>query len=239
MRLTFHEMFKCSGNDRFHIENLRQRGTSAFAFGRNVMSISLTYLPIDCLVMSVCDILAQSYSRKLAAQFCLVHFDILATVLAIAEANPERPAYFSVIDTRVKGQLAHVACGTNTDDPELIAFELARTPVTARSHADRITSVNVSMLLQGIRDNAAKHHIDLSAPFLPPVGSKELADLLGPYVEVRDAAVDMVVAAGSKSRPLFCRQKCVRHRCGRGREFVARRGSRKRRHPPRRGGGGL
>jgi hypothetical protein len=154
-------------------------------------------------VLSVNDTLARSYCRKQAAQFCIVHFDTLATVLAIAEAHPERPAYFSMIDTRVRGERAHVACGTSTDDPELIAFELARTPVTARAHANRITSVNISMLRDDIVRRAAGHGLDLSAPWLPPFGSKALAGLLVPYVGVRDAAVAEVIAAGSRSRALY------------------------------------
>jgi hypothetical protein len=203
MLLTLNQMLKCSDIERYHLTNMRERNQIALAFGRHVAADSLDYLPVDCLVLTVSNTLAQSYSRKLSAQFCLVHFDILAGVLAVAESNPKKPAYFSVIDYRVRGQRAHIACGTSTDDPELIAFELARTPLTARAHADRITSVNVSMLRADIIKNATKHGLDLSAPWLPPLHSPELAELLQPYVERRDNAIANAVAAGAKARKLL------------------------------------
>jgi hypothetical protein len=210
-RLTYKEFRIAADIDSSHTHNLNYRGQVPLAFGRSVIAQSLSYVEVDCLAIRIANVLAESYSLKTAASFVRVHFDIIAQVLASAEADPAATKFFSVIDFFVRGKRMHTTCGSVTDDPELIAFELARTPLTARGTVNRITSVNITALRAEIVDNAERKGIEISAPWLPPLGSKELAELLAPYVELRDNAVVTAsmevqaefLAAGKKSRNIF------------------------------------
>jgi hypothetical protein len=203
-RLTHKEFRAASDIDSIHSYNLNARGQAALAFGRNMIATSLSYVEMDCLCLKIADVLAESYPRKLATSFVRVHFDTIAQVLAAAEADPTANKFFSVIDFFVRGKRAHTCCGSVTDDPELIAFELAHTPLTARAIVNRVTSINITGLRAKIVDNAERKGIDIAAPWLPPLGSQDLAELLQPYMALRDEAVATVIAAaGAQSRTAF------------------------------------
>jgi hypothetical protein len=203
-RLSHAEFVIAADSDSNQIHNLNVRGQVALAFGRNAIAQSLSYIEVDALCHRIADVLTESYSRKMAASFVRVHFDTIAQVLAAAEADPARNKFFSVIDFFVRGKRQHTCCGTTTSDPELVAFELARTPLTAKTIVNRVTSINVTGLRAEIVASAECKGIDIAAPWLPALGSTELAELLQPYMQLRDDAVATVVAAaGAKSRKTF------------------------------------
>jgi hypothetical protein len=201
MRRLSHKEFMIATNaDSNQNHNLNHRGHVALAFGRNVIAQSLVYIEVDALCYRVADVLVDSYPRKLAASFVRVHFDTIAKTLAAAEADPAGTKFFSVVDFINRGIRSHTACGTVTDDPERVALALAHIPLTARATVSRVTAVNITALRAEIVANAERKGLDIAAPWLPPLGSPELAELLVPYAQTRD---DAVASAGAKARAIF------------------------------------
>jgi hypothetical protein len=205
MRRLSHKEFMIATNaDTNQIHNLNSRGHVALAFARNAIAQSLSYIELDALCYCAADALTETYTRKLSAAFVIGHFDILAMVLATAEVDLRAPKFFSIIDFHVRGKLMHAACGVTTDNAALITADLALAPLVAGAVVARVTSINITALRAAIVANAARAGIDISASWLPPLESEELAELLQPYMELRDNAVATVVAAaGTKSRAIF------------------------------------
>jgi hypothetical protein len=202
-RLTHAEFVIAADTDSNQIHNLNHRGQAALAFGRSVIAHSLSYIEADALCHRIADVLTKSYTRRLAASFVHVHFDIVANVLAAAEADPKRPKFLSVVDLYARGKLLHTTCGSTTDNAETITAELAQTPLTAHATVSRITSINITALRAEIVASGARKGVELDAPWLPPLGSKDFADLMQPYTELRDRAVATVESAGAKARTIF------------------------------------
>jgi hypothetical protein len=203
-RLTHHEFTIAADAEPNRIHNLNVRGQVALAFGRGIIAQSLSYVEVDCLCHRINDVLTESHTRKFAASFVRMHFDTIAQVLAAAETDLTTPKFFSVVDFFVRGKRMHTACGSTTDSPELITVELAQTPPTANAVVSKVTSINITALRAEIVGNAERKGVEIEAPWLPPFGSEDLAELLAPYIELRDGAMATVVAtAGAKARAMF------------------------------------
>src|SRR3954465_6116950 len=110
-RLTLREIRLATATPIERFKNLVYRNLHAFAWGRSVASDSLTYFEVDALALMLTETLAKSYSRTVAAQLVRLHCDTWIAALAMAEANPDRPAYFSIVDFFCKGKRGHIACG--------------------------------------------------------------------------------------------------------------------------------
>jgi hypothetical protein len=202
-RLSLQDVLTATGTPFPKFQTLRRRNQIGLAFGRNVATASLSYVPVDCIGLMLVDALAESYPNAFAALLVRCHFDGWGYVVAEAEANPDHDASFCVVDLERErdGQKVHFVAGAS-DLPSATGYV-----------AVRVTCTNVSRLLRFVRKRAAEHDIDLSAAFLPPPNSKIFSDLMRPYVEIRDEALVEVnnrkkretVAAkiGEKARTAF------------------------------------
>lgn len=206
------EILAATATSLEHLKTLRRRDHVALAFGRRFAYDSLSYIGLDAVALMLADTLAQSYDRPTAAGLVRTDGDRWAEAVAMAEAFPERPAQYCVIDFRdANGKLAHLSCATNSTDNDEIAAKLSMTPQAYGATALRLSCVNLQPLRRFIIQNGAKHGVDLTHPFLPPFDSKEFKELFAPYVAVRDGAIDTakkkrearLLAAGEASRELF------------------------------------
>jgi hypothetical protein len=124
-------------------------------------------------------------TRKLAAEIVRDQWQIWALVAAQAEAAPDKPTYFYVIQIENRhGQLWWMTSGSmlddNIDNLATIARDMkARFNVVARHYV----RVEMTSLLRDTREQAQKAGIDLSDPFLPPYGHPDLLKVLQPLDE--------------------------------------------------------
>jgi hypothetical protein len=192
MRLTLREVLDITATTDPMLKALRTRNQLALAFGQSHAYESLRYVPLDCVAILLNATLAKSYARNFAAQLTRVYWDAWTETVAYAEADPEKPAHFHVIDvTAPNGKAGHCFAGSQgeVDVPKLMSL---RVPHGAT--LDRETKINVVPLIRFIRTSAARLGIDLLSPFVPPFGDPRLAQLLAPWAEARLHAVDMLKA---------------------------------------------
>lgn len=197
--LTLKQTTTISGTPKGALDSLRQRGHFAGAFGRSDAYESLGWIPLDSFAIFLNDTLAERYPRAEAAQIVRIHCDVWSAAVAMAEEHPDQPALFCVVDFYPGGKRAHLCCATTSTNLDEIAQRVAMTPQALGAIAKRISSVNATRLIKWLRGNAAKHGIDLSTPFLPPVNSPEFAEIFAPYVDVRDAAIATVKQRKAKA----------------------------------------
>jgi hypothetical protein len=192
MRLiTFREFLAATGLTVPKIKVMRQRDQIALAFGRREAFEKLDYIELDAAAALLADELMIVFDRGLAAWIVRLHCSIWARVVAIADATNE-PAFFSVVEFELEGQLTHRAAGGTSGNTQEIIREVSKetpgwTPV-------RAVAVNMSRILQRARDNARRKGCDLSEPFLPAPNDPQLDLLLKPY----ETLVDEAVAAYAK-----------------------------------------
>jgi hypothetical protein len=163
--------------------SLRRRDQIACAWGRNAAYLPLGYFEIDAVAMALVQVLGHLLEKTRAARLVRREFDIWAQVVANAEYS-RAPAFFTFVELLDKrGQELSIACGTTTDDPQLIKkmADKMTGAMTRRTHA-----INMHGVITDVRANAKRAGYLLNDPFLPPPGSNELAELLAPFKTVRD-----------------------------------------------------
>jgi hypothetical protein len=203
--LTLPELLKVTGTTEQGLKSLRRRNQLAGAFSLKELFNGLPYLPLDAVGMLLAGTLAKPYSQTEASQLVRLFGDTWAETVSEAEANFSEDAHFCIVDFEREsdGKKAHMACGARKATPEQIAAALRMTPEATGFVPVRVNCVNVSHLIRFIRKTAAKHGIDLIAPFMPPPGSKEFKALFAPYVELRDKAI--VAVRDHRMRGAFAR----------------------------------
>jgi hypothetical protein len=200
--ITFDEYLAASGLDVQKLKLLRRRDQIAGAFGRRECWKGLGFIELDCVAPMLVDALASVFVKEFAAQLVRVHADQWSIAVAKADAEPEAPVFFTIVEfLNPGGKRHHVACLTTTDDPYQIVTDASK---ATGQPAVRSVAVNIRGVLEDVRRNARRAKIDFKAPFLPAPGP-ELDALLAPYVEERDKAIDIAVKArraGIKARAL-------------------------------------
>jgi hypothetical protein len=89
------------------------------------------------------------------------------------------------------GKAAHMVCGTH-GEVDAVSLLSSRAPQDAK--ATRETKVKINGLIYFVRANAARLGINLMAPFVPSPGDPRLAELLAPWAEARERAIEMTKA---------------------------------------------
>jgi hypothetical protein len=199
--ISFEEFLAGSALGMEQLKLLRRRDQTACAFGRREVYKSIGFVELDCVATLLANALASSFDRTFAAQLVRVHCDQWLPCVARAEAG--KPAFFTIVESFNKtGKRQHVACGTETDDPYKIAADVGHaTGVPVR----RTVAVNVAGILADVRANAKRAGLNWSEAFAPPEGDPRLDEIMRPYVEERDKAIDIAVKArraGIKARAL-------------------------------------
>jgi hypothetical protein len=198
--MTLDELLTATATTFNVLKQWRHRDQIALSFGQRFAYASLRYLPLDGIGLLLADAVAKSHGRTFAAQAVRVHWDTWAEVVAHAEDDPTRPANFCVVDFRLAdGKQGHMVCGAaGAIDEEALALRLAMTPQAKGAEPERIVCVNVARLIRFMRENAARHGIDLLDRFLPPPGDPALVDLLAPWKAAKESAIDMARALRRK-----------------------------------------
>jgi hypothetical protein len=192
MRLTLRQLLDISGTTDPMLKALRLRHQLSLAFGQSQAFESLSYVPLDCVALLLNATLAKSYARNFAASLTRVWWPEWTEVAAYAEADPDKPANFHVVDFTIPGGKAgHMVAGSQ-GDVDVVRMLSFRAPKGAQP--ERETKVNLIPLIRFVRDNAARHGVDLLMPFVPPAGDPRLADLIAPWREARERTVDMLKA---------------------------------------------
>jgi hypothetical protein len=188
--LTYTELMKITGNTPKMMKAKRHRKLLALAWGLQSAFKGMNFVEIDAVGMLLVELLGRYYPLKYAAQLVRCHCDEWARAVAIAEAIPQRDAYFCIIDMRreMDGKAVHLTCSANDIMPHQIAAEVQKAPQAQGASVTGISCVNVSDAIKKIRSSGKAAGVDLSGPFLPPPDSQEFATLFQPYVERRDAA---------------------------------------------------
>jgi hypothetical protein len=147
---------------------------------------------LDCVALLLNTTLAKSYARNFSASLTRVWWPEWTEVAAYAEADPDKPANFHVVDFTIPGGKAgHMVCGSQ-GDIDVVRLLSFRAPKGATP--ERETKVNLIPLIRFVRANAARHGLDLLSPFVPPAGHPRLAELIAPWREARERTVDMLKA---------------------------------------------
>jgi hypothetical protein len=199
-RLSLNEVLLVTDTPINEFKALRIRKQLALAFGRSDAYASLSYVELDGVGLLLADALAESHGRQFAAHAVRVYWDIWGFVVARAEADPSQAAKFCIVDFMTKsGKAANLVCGAGgVISDEEIAAQLAATPQAAGAEATRIVCVNLTRLIRFMRENGARHGINLMGPFLPWPDDQRTIDLLAPWTEARARAIEMVGAMTAK-----------------------------------------
>jgi hypothetical protein len=186
------------------LKSLRRRNQIALAFGLRHAWDGMTFLPIDAVAMLVRGSLTPIYAPTMAAEFVRSYADILISTIAEAEQHRDDAyGYFSIIDIErvADGQKSTLALGSlGLVSPDHVRDLMAKTPGTDGFIAMNIHDVNVSLLIKAIRNNAARHGIDLTAAFMYAPGSPEYQKLMSPFVEARAHDRDQAIVTTAKAR---------------------------------------
>ena len=208
-RLTLDELLLVTDTPINQFKALRIRKQLALAFGRSDAYASLTYVELDGVALMLADALAESHGRQFAARVVRVYWDVWGAVVARAEADASQAAKFCVVDfTTADGKSAHLVCGAGgVISDEEIAAKTAATPQAAGAEAKRIVCVNLTRLIRFMRENGARHGINLiDSPFLPAApDDQRTIDLLTPWAEARARAIEMVGAMKVKDEKAAAR----------------------------------
>src|SRR5947207_1593656 len=147
-RLSLQDVLTATGTPFPQFQTLRRRNQIGLAFGRNVATASLSYVPVDCIGLMLVDALAESYPNAFAAVLVRCHFDGWGYVVAEAEANPDHDASFCVVDLERErdGQKAHFVAGaSDLVNPQALVTNLMKVTPSATGYvAVRVTCTNVS-----------------------------------------------------------------------------------------------
>ena len=203
-RLSLDELLLITKTQINAFKALRIRKQLALAFGRSDAYASLSYVKLDGVAL----MLAESHGRQFAAQVVRVYWDIWGAVVAHAESDASQAAKFCVVDFTTKdGKAAHLVCGAGGISDEEIAAKIAATPQAGGAEAKRIVCVNLTRLIRFMRENGARHGINLiDSPFLPAApDDQRTIDLLTPWAEARARAIEMVGAMKVKDEKAAAR----------------------------------
>ena len=129
-RLKLQEILTCTAFDYDLFQKLRFRDQLALAFGRRSAYDSFSFIELDCVALLLCETLAKSYDRQTAARLVRVDGDIWGRAVGLAEAHPERPAHYCVVDFLRNGrhETEYLTAATNSTDLDEIARKLSMSP---------------------------------------------------------------------------------------------------------------
>lgn len=187
MRLA--EILAVTGTPWDALKALRRRDQVAMAFGQRFAFNSQVCLPVDGVALLLADALTGPYSRDMAALLVRVHWPEWLRALALAEHDPSGLGVFCVADfTDGDGRKTHLPAAFNgAAMPDAVASAFAAAAKGA--HVERFTSIVMNCFTAKMRENAEKIGLDLSRPFLPPLGDPALEKLLADYEEKKERAI--------------------------------------------------
>jgi hypothetical protein len=203
-RLSQAELMKATALDRNVLKQHQHRDQVALAFGRQHCYESLSYVELDAAGVMLADTLTKPYGRDVAAQIVRVHCDQWATAIALFEKEYKAGVFFVADFENAKRQATHLTGASNDQGDALDKIRML--PQAAGHKLLSVNFVDMAPLIRFVQKTGAGHGINLLAPWVPPHGSPEFAELFSSYADARDAAIIKVgamVKAGEKARAKF------------------------------------
>jgi len=178
-RITAREVLQLSDIGDEALKSMRRRDQIAIAFGGHDIVAAKMYLPVDGVALMISSALSETYGASTAAALTRASAD--KVLIAVAQAGVSNATVpLAIIDlVRGDGRRAYVASAAAVEPSAADGYVL-----------ERVTSINVSHIIDQVRARAARIDLDLSAPFLPAPDSVEFAEIMAPYAELEAGIVE-------------------------------------------------
>jgi hypothetical protein len=201
-RLTRDQFLQLTGLTSSRFDVMQHDGHVALAFGVPIPAVAGQYFDMDVVAVRLTGELTPVVGRDVATAVILSHFDIWGDTVGRADFDA-RPMFFAVGIIEKKGT---VIDAKGVRPREFLVTGGTQQEIVddfALSHQDKVVVVNVTRIIEHIRETARAAGWDLSAPFFLHPQHKDYAATLAEAKSARGAAL----ARLKRDRKKYARSK--------------------------------